>query len=53
METNKQKLKMQESMLSDEFLNLRVLNTNVILEKLEHDIKLREMPIEKRLKLRV
>lgn len=36
--------------LADEFLTLKTLDTNVIVQKLENSIKLREMPIEKHLK---
>ncbi len=36
--------------LADEFLTLKTLDTNVIVQKLENSIKLREMPIEKHFK---
>jgi len=36
--------------LADEFLTLKTMDTNVIVQKLENSIKLREMPIEKHLK---
>lgn len=36
--------------LADEFLTIKTLDTNAIVQKLENNIKLREMPIEKHLK---
>lgn len=36
--------------LSDEFLTLKTMDTNAVVQKLENNIKLREMPIEKHLK---
>ncbi len=39
-----------ELKIADEFLDLKTLDTNVILNHLEEQIKLREMSIEKRLK---
>jgi hypothetical protein len=36
--------------LSDEFLGLRDLDTGIIIDYLEKNIELREMPIEKRMK---
>jgi hypothetical protein len=47
---DKQKLKF-ESKLSDELLGLRGLEPDFIVKKLENDIELREMPIEKRIRL--
>ncbi len=35
--------------LADDFLGLKTLDTNVIVEKLENNMKLREMKIEKRI----
>ena len=39
-----------EMKLDKDFLDLRTLDTNIIIKHLEETIKLREMPIEKRLK---
>ena len=38
-----------ERKLTDDFLDLRGLDTNVVIEQLEESMKLREMPIEKHL----
>ncbi|MBN1644416.1 hypothetical protein JW851_00045 [Candidatus Woesearchaeota archaeon] len=35
--------------LADDFLNLKTLDTNIIIKKIEDNIKLREMKIEKRI----
>ena len=43
------KLKL-ELKLADKFLDLKTVGTNVILDHLDEQIRLREMPIEKRLK---
>jgi len=40
-----------EFKLADKILDLKTLDTNVILNHLDEQIKLREMPVEKRLKL--
>jgi len=45
----KSKIKIDMKM-ADEFLTLKTLDTNVIVQKLENCIKLREMPIEKHFK---
>ncbi len=37
--------------LADKFLDLKTLDTNVLLDHLDEQIKVREMPVEKRLKL--
>ena len=39
-----------EMKLDKDFLDLRTLDTNIIIKHLEENVKLREMPIEKRLK---
>ncbi|MBI4016961.1 MAG: hypothetical protein HY363_04695 [Candidatus Aenigmarchaeota archaeon] len=33
--------------LAEEILDLRLMKTNVVLEQLEENIRLREMPVEK------
>jgi len=49
-----QKNKIQPTFkLADEFLDLRTLKTNVIVEHLEESIKLREMPIEQHIRKRL
>ena len=35
---------------ADKFLDLKTLDTNIILNHLDEQIKLRDMPVEKRLK---
>lgn len=52
------KLKLEESKLKPktmlgDMISLRDLDTNLIINKLENDIKLREMPILERLKDRL
>jgi hypothetical protein len=42
----KQKVKI-DFKLGDEFLDLRTMDTNVIIEKLEENMKIREMNIKK------
>jgi len=49
MEKPKSKLQPQFK-LADEFLDLRTMNTNMVIEQLEQNIKLREMPLEQQLK---
>jgi len=39
-----------ELKIADKFLDLKTLDTNIILDHLDEQIKLREMPVEKRLK---
>lgn len=39
-----------EMKLADKILDLKTLDTNIILNHLDEQIKLREMPIQKRLK---
>lgn len=46
---NKKQLK-PDLKLADKFLDLKTLDTNIILNHLDGQIKVREMPIEKRLK---
>ncbi len=36
--------------MSEEFLNLKTLSSSVIVQHLEESIKLRELPVEKKLK---
>lgn len=36
--------------LADEFLTLKTMETNTVVQKLENNMKLREMPIEKHFK---
>lgn len=51
MSIQKKEIKVQpEFKLADEFLDLKTLNTNVVVQHLEEQMKLREMPIEKHLK---
>ena len=40
-----------ELKIADKFLDLKTLDTNIILDHLDEQIKLREMPIEQRKKL--
>ena len=49
METKKSKLK-PEFKLSKDFLDLRNIDTNVLVNYLEEQITLREMSVEKKLK---
>ena len=49
MEAKKSKLK-PEFKLSKDFLDLRNIDTNVLVNYLEEQIKLREMSVEKKLK---
>ena len=39
-----------EMKLSEEFLDLRTTEKNLILQKLDENIKLRELPVDKRFK---
>jgi len=39
-----------ELKLADKFLDLKTLDTNIILNHLDDQIKMREVPVEKRLK---
>ena len=39
--------------LNQEFLDLRTLDTNIIINQLEEKIKLREMPIDQKAKLKL
>ena len=39
--------------LADDFFDLKKINTNVIIEQLEENIKLREMPVEVQVKKRL
>lgn len=52
MEKIKQKMQAQFK-LAEEFLDLKTVNTNIIIEQLEHNIKMREMPFEAQLKKRL
>ena len=46
---NKKMLKPQLK-IADKFLDLKTLDTNIILNHLDEQIKMRELPIEKKLK---
>ncbi len=56
---NRLKVKSQEQRLKPEFrlagdlLDLRTLNTNVIINHLEHNLKLRQMTLQDRLKKKI
>jgi len=39
-----------ELKIADKFLDLKTMDTNIILNHLDEQIRLREMPVEKRLK---
>ncbi len=39
-----------ELKIADKFLDLKTLDTNIILNHLDDQIKMREVPVEKRLK---
>lgn len=49
MKLEKSKLK-PEYKLADKFLDLKTADTNIIIEHLQEQIELREMPIEKQAK---
>ncbi|MBI4148707.1 hypothetical protein HY490_05430 [Candidatus Woesearchaeota archaeon] len=52
--TEQMKPKVKPAMkMSEEFLDLQSMRTNVIIEQLEENIKLREMPIEDHLKKKI
>lgn len=51
MKIKKEESKIKPQMkISEEFLDLRTLKKNIILERLEENIRLRELPIEKHAK---
>lgn len=51
MRVKKEEMKVKpKTQLSDEFLDLRTMDNNVIIQELEENIKLRTLPIEKHLK---
>lgn len=51
MRVKKEELKIKpKTQLSEEFLDLRTIDNNVIIQELEENIKLRELPIEKHIK---
>jgi len=51
MKVKKEEIKIKPQMkLSKEFLDLRTMDNNVIIQELEENIKLRMLPIEKHLK---
>jgi hypothetical protein len=51
MRVKKEELKIKpKTQLSEEFLDLRTMDNNVIIQELEENIKLRELPIEKHIK---
>jgi hypothetical protein len=49
MEQRKQKLK-PEFKIANNFLDLRTEETNVVIQQIEENIRIREMPLEKRIK---
>jgi len=51
MEQRKQKLK-PEFKIADNFLDLRTEETNVVIQQIEENIRIREMPLEKRIKMK-
>lgn len=51
MEQRKQKLK-PEFRIANDFLGLKTMDTNVIIQQLEENIRLRELPVEERLRLK-
>ena len=51
MRVKKEEMKIKPKMqLAEKFLDLRTMENNVVIQELEENIKLREMPIEKHLK---
>ena len=51
MRVKKEEMKIKPQMqLAEKFLDLRTMKNNVVIQELEENIKLREMPIEKHLK---
>ncbi|MBW3002172.1 hypothetical protein KY338_03375 [Candidatus Woesearchaeota archaeon] len=51
MRVKKEELKVKpKTQLSEKFLDLRTMDNNVIIQGLEENIRLREMPIEKHIK---
>ena len=51
MKVKKEEMKVKPKMkLSEEFLDLRTMESNVIIQELKENIKLRELPIEKHMK---
>ncbi len=48
MEKPKQKLK-PEFRIADDFLNLKTTDTNIVIQQLEENMKIREMPLEKQI----
>ena len=56
MEVNKEKSRLKAAefemkvIREDEILDLRTMGTNVIIKQLEANIKMRDMPIEKKLR---
>jgi len=51
MRVKKEEMKIKPQMqLAEKFLDLRTMENNVVIQELEENIKLREMPIEKHLK---
>lgn len=42
-----------ELKMSEEFLDLRTAEKNIILQKLDENIKLRELPVDKRFKKQI
>ncbi len=50
MRVKKQEVKVKPKFrISEDYIDLRTLDTNVIVEHLEYNLKLRELPVEKRI----
>ena len=50
----KQKMKIEPKFkLAEEFIDLKTLNTNIIMEHLEESIKARELPLERQIKKQI
>lgn len=52
MEQIKQKIK-PKFKIADDFLDLRTLDTNVIINQLEEKMKIREMPVDKQISMKL
>jgi hypothetical protein len=51
MEQRKQKVK-PEFKIADDFLDLRAQDTNVVIQQLEENMRIREMPLEKQISMK-
>jgi hypothetical protein len=51
MEQRKQKLK-PEFKIANDFLDLRTAETNVVIQQIEENIRLRELPVEQQIRMR-